>query len=1033
MTTFSIQDLNALFGFEFSERQLAAITSPLEPSVVMAGAGSGKTSVMAARIVWLVANGLVEPDQVLGLTFTNKAAGEFRARVRQSLSQLDIAPTLADAATITTYHAFAQQLLRDDGIRIGLEPEVQLLSDVRREQLALRVVRNPDIDIRRLKTFSKSIVSQMLELDDVLSDEAVEPETLRAFDTDLITRFTAAPTQQNIGKDMIDTALRRRELTALVEQFRATKIAVQAIDYADMVRLALRLVSERDDVVQRLRGQHAVVLLDEYQDTSVAQRMLMTTAFGDGHPVMAVGDALQAIYEWRGASAQNITLFPEHFPRRLANGELVDSRIFGLPTTQRFGERIAAVANDFTVDLRADLDGVEPLEAEPDCKYGVGSGVVAVHPDSASEFAWLAQQLLAERDHTPWEKMAVLLREMKHAGAIYEALTSVGIPAQIVGKQGLLEIPDIAELVAYLRVIHEPAANPSWVRILTGMRYRLGNRDLMHLGNRARAIATNANDRRADTWQEQLANASQGTDWVDLIALEDAIADPGHAPLSGEARERVATLRDEVRTLRRYAGLPLADLLRVITREIGLDIELAASDRAVDRGRRAAVEQFIELASNFESLEQSQSLSAFLQWLSDADQLDKSVQIQPALRRDAISIMTIHAAKGLQREVIALPAMYEGSFPSLQSDGTWPKSATSIPFKLLNVAVDPALLAFPADDAPRAKDFETFQDLCRPKNIAEETRLAYVAVTRAHRRIIASAARTYPGKATAEPSRYLVTIRDACEAGLGTVDLWADAGETENAVAKTASFPQQLEPAYAERLRAAIAELGTAPASTPALTDAEQAVVAAWDAAIEHHREERTLQRGAMHDVPLPVSLTTTQVQSLAAETEDFLLNIVRPMPKEPTYAAKRGSAFHTWVEGFFETTQLALDDEQFDPDEADLEELKEKFLASEWSKRKPDEQELPFTIGIGPHSIRGRIDAVYRDGDTYVVVDWKTNKQKNANTLQLAIYRAAVATRFGVPISAVRACFFYVVHGETVWADEDVDLAHVLAASVMQ
>lgn len=1032
MTTFSVQDLNALFGFEFSERQLAAVTSPLEPSVVMAGAGSGKTSVMAARIVWLVANGLVEPDQVLGLTFTNKAAGEFRARVRQTLSQLDIAPTLADAAMITTYHAFAQQLLRDDGIRIGLEPEVQLLSDVRREQLALRIVRNPQIDIRHLKAYSKGIVTQLLKLDDVLADEAVEPELLRAFDTDLIERFTGAPSQQNTGKDMIDTARRRRELTALVEQFRATKIAVQAIDYADMVRLALRLVSERADVVQRLRGQHGVVLLDEYQDTSVAQRMLMTTAFGDGHPVMAVGDALQAIYEWRGASAQNITLFPEHFPRRLSNGELVASKIYGLPTTQRFGERIAAVANDFTIDLRAGLDGVEPLDAEPDCKYGVGSGIVAVHPDSATEFAWLAQQLNAEREHTPWEKMAVLLREMKHAGAIYEALTSAGIPAQIVGKQGLLQIPDIAELVAYLRVIHEPAANPSWVRILTGMRYRLGIRDLTHLGQRARAIAANANDRRADTWQEQLANASQGTDWVDLIALEDAIVDPGSAPLSDAARERIVALRDEVRRLRRYAGLPLADLLRVIIRETGLDIELAASDRSVDRGRRAAVEQFIELASNFESLEQSQSLSAFLQWLSDADQLDKSVQIQPALRRDAVNIMTIHAAKGLQRDVIALPAMYEGSFPSLQSDGTWPKSATSIPFSLLHVGVDPALLSFPADDAPRAKDFEAFQDLCRPKNIAEETRLAYVAVTRAHRHVIASAARSYPGKTTAEPSRFLRTIRDACEAGLGIVDGWAEPGDIEAAITKTAPFPQRLEPAYAERLRAAIAEFEHPNSQVPTLTEAERTVVDGWDAAIEHHREERTLQRGAMHEVPLPVSLTTTQVQSLAADPDDFLLNIVRPMPKEPTFAAKRGSAFHTWVEGYFETTQLVLDDEQFDPDEADLEELKEKFLASEWSKRKPYEQELPFTIGIGPHSIRGRIDAVYREGDGYIVVDWKTNKQQNANTLQLAIYRAAVATRFGVPVSAVRACFFYVVHGETVWADEDVDLTQVLAASVM-
>lgn len=1031
--TYSIEQLNAVFGFAFSERQLAAITSPLEPSVVMAGAGSGKTSVMAARIVWLVANGAVEPDGVLGLTFTNKAAAEFRGRVRQALSQLELSPAAADAATITTYHAFAQQLLRDDGIRIGLEPDVQLLSDVRREQLALTVVRKPLTDIRRLKANSKSIVGQMLKLDDALADEAIEPAELRTFDTELIARFTGEK-QQKIGEEMIDAAMRRLELVALVEQFRATKIRVQAIDYADMVRLALRLVTERTDVVQRLRSQHQVVLLDEYQDTSVAQRMLMTAAFGDGHPVMAVGDALQAIYEWRGASAQNITLFPEHFPRRLSSGELVESNVYGLPSTRRFGERIAAVANALTTDLRRGLDGVEPIEAEPDCKYGPGSGVVALHPDGASEFAWLAEQLHREREHTSWDQMAVLLRESRHAGEIYETLTSSGIPAQIVGKQGLLEIPDIAELVAYLRVIHEPAANPSWVRILTGMRYRLGVRDLAALGQRARTIAASTNDRRADTWQEQLANAAQGTDWVDLIALEDAIVDPGNARISVAARERLVAVADEIRSLRRYAGLPLADLIRVLIREIGLDIEIAASDRAVDRGRRAAVEQFIELASNFESLEQSQSLSAFLQWLADADQLDKSSQVQPVLRRDAVSIMTIHAAKGLQREVIALPAMYEGSFPSLRSDGTWPKSATSIPFELLKVGVDPELLAFPDSDAPRAKDFDAFQDLCRPRNIAEETRLAYVAVTRAHRRVIASAARSYPGRPTVEPSRYLVTIRDACEAGFGTVEQWAEVGVAEDATAMQAPFPQRLDEGYAQRLRSVIDEF-RAPSSTDTdLDQSELMLVAAWDAAIEHHRTERTEQRGAVHDVPLPVSLTTTQVQSLHAEPTDFLLNIVRPMPKEPTFAAKRGSAFHTWVEEFFETKQLSLYDLERDDDEADLADLQARFMASEWAKRKPDAQELAFTIGIGAHSVRGRIDAVYRNsGGEFVVVDWKTNKRKTANPLQLAIYREAISRRFGVPLSSVRACFFYVVHGETVWADDDVDLEAVLAVSVAQ
>ena len=220
----TIDQLNALFGFEFSARQANAITAPLEPSVIMAGAGSGKTSVMTARIVWLVANELVEPHEVLGLTFTNKAAAEFRSRVRQALSALDLAPEQADAATITTYHAFAQQLLRDDGIRIGLEPEVQLLSDVRREQLARMVVRKPVIGIRALGAYSKSIVGQLLHLEDALAEEAVDPETLRAFDTRLIATLQGRD-QQKTGLEMIAAAQKRLELVALVEQFRDAKLS----------------------------------------------------------------------------------------------------------------------------------------------------------------------------------------------------------------------------------------------------------------------------------------------------------------------------------------------------------------------------------------------------------------------------------------------------------------------------------------------------------------------------------------------------------------------------------------------------------------------------------------------------------------------------------------------------------------------------------------------------------------------------------------------------------------------------------------
>ncbi len=1026
MSTFDEARLCQLMGIRFSERQLAAITAPLEPAVIMAGAGSGKTSVMTARIVWLVATGQVQAQKVLGLTFTNKAAGEFRGRVREALAQRELEVEFADAATVTTYHAFAQQLIVDDGIRIGIEPEVQLLSDVRREQLAMRVVRRPDTDIRALSHATTSVVRLLLALDGRLAEEAVEVPDVRAFDEHLLERM-AGHKQQLAGEAIMETARRRLELLDLVEQFRALKTREQCIDYADMMRLSLRLVREREDVASRLRRDFDVVLLDEYQDTSVAQRLLMQHAFGQGHPVTAVGDALQAIYEWRGAKAVNITQFPQHFPRSSGEGPR-DAAVFGLPTTQRFGPLIAELANDITAPLREHMAHVEPLESADAERNGPGEIEVALLADQTAEFAWIAERLKAAHAMTPWEDMAVLLREHRHAAAIYEALTAADIPAQIVGKRGLLAVPDVADVVAYLRVIHDPAANSSWVRILAGPRYRLGLRDLAHLGHRARAMASGAEHEPG--WQAALEQAALGSDVIDIIALGDAIADPGmDTPLSETARKRLLELRDEVRGLRRHAGESIGDLVRLVIQRIGLDVEVAASDRAVQRGRGAAIDAFLELTADFVSLEQSHALPAFLRWLDDGERMGQQAQIEQPLVTGAVAIMTIHAAKGLQRQVIALPALVDGSFPSNRTEQAWPTNADALPYATLHTDVEGELLSYPGD-LPRSKEASAFSDLLRPRKSAEETRLAYVAVTRAERRLIASAARSY-GRNPVDPSPFLLQIERAAVLRGGTVHAWVDAdapvAETE---APALMWPQSLEPEYHARLLEAAA--GAVPEVDLEPADAE--VIARWDAAINARTEERRAARAAVHDVPLPTALTATQVQRLLADRASFLADLVRPMPRQPAFAAKRGSAFHAWIERQFAgQLSLAIDEFERDDDDAALRALQDAFNASEWSRRTPLAVELPFVLGFGPHSVRGRIDAVYRDRDGLIVVDWKTNVRDSADPLQLAVYRLAAAAHFGVPLGSVRACFVYVAQGRTEWHAAETDVGALLTALVAE
>lgn len=346
------EQLKELLGIPFTPEQLACVTAPLAPQVIVAGAGSGKTTVMAARVVWLVGTGQVAPEQVLGLTFTNKAAGELAERVRKALVEAgvtDPGPADPDQAPgeprISTYHAFAGQLLKDHGLRVGLEPSARLLADATRYQLAARVLRGTPGPFPALTRPFADLVTDLLALDGELSEHLVPVERLRAYDTGLLHELDGVKLTNDALRKVPETARARLELLRLVEAYRAEKRARDLLDFGDQIALSATLACTRPEVGRMLREEFAVVLLDEYQDTSVAQRLLLSGLFGNaaplggsaddgrpgdapdgpgapagilgegaGHPVTAVGDPCQAIYGWRGASVANLDDFPEHFP-----------------------------------------------------------------------------------------------------------------------------------------------------------------------------------------------------------------------------------------------------------------------------------------------------------------------------------------------------------------------------------------------------------------------------------------------------------------------------------------------------------------------------------------------------------------------------------------------------------------------------------------------------------------------------------------------------------------------------------------------
>lgn len=1045
---FGPAELADLLDVPFSAEQLDAIRAPLEPSLVVAGAGSGKTTVMTARVVWLVATGQVQPEQVLGLTFTTKAAGELSSRVRRAVTRYSDRVSGASHEevgdpTIATYHAFAGRLLAEHGLRIGVEPGARLLTEAGSVQLAHRVVTRTSRDLSTLGYALTSIVEYVRSLDSELAEHCLEPEALREFDRDMIAEVDAEAKVSAAARDLRSTAVTRIELAHLVDELRAARATRDLVDFSDQMRFGARLAEECADVGVALREQFRVVLLDEYQDTSVAQRRLLTGLFGGGHPVTAVGDPLQAIYGWRGASVANIDGFPEHFAR--IDGSPAPVR--RLAENRRSGARILTAANDLAAPLRALHPQVAPL-VSPAGGAGGGAVRVALHATYAQEMAWIGDRVREQVDAgTAAGEIAVLARASSDFPALLRSFTDRGLAVEVVGLDGMLSMPEVAEVVAILDVLHDSTANPALIRLLTGPRWRIGVRDLALLGRRAGVLAGGHRHLEAAGVDEQLDAAVAGVDPADIVSLLDALDDPGELDFDPEAIRRFAALSAEIRSLRRGVGDPLPELVHRIIATTGLDIEMAASPELLLLHRAEGLASFVDLVAGFADAEGEASVGAFLAWLSMAARFDQVPELDRPPSPDAVQLMTVHRSKGLEWPVVVLPSLTAKVFPSGRGISRWTTSAPAVPYPARGDAESLPVLAGLA-----AKDHKAFVAECKIHDAHEELRLVYVAVTRAKRLVVASGSWWGPTQSRPRgPSAYLESLRDQCLAGAGAVDGWAapPADDEVNPVlgdVDDVAWPPQPDTDVRDRrvaaaigvrahdrldlddLRAEHATRGSDDVVAPlhGLGAADLEVVRGWDDDIALILDERRSERAAVRAVSLPTSLSASDLVRLAADPVLFTRRLARPVPSAPAPAARRGTRFHAWVESHFGLRPLLEPDDlpgaadaDVDSDD-DLESMRRSFLTSAYADRVPAEIEVGFTLVLGGRVVPGRIDAVFESTDTagavrYEVVDWKTNRQHDADPLQLAIYRIAYAERRGVPADRVDASFVYVRDGAVV------------------
>ncbi|MFJ9027964.1 UvrD-helicase domain-containing protein [Streptomyces sp. NPDC102274] len=781
------EQLKELLGIPFTPEQTACITAPPAPQVIVAGAGSGKTTVMAARVVWLVGSGQVAPEQVLGLTFTNKAAGELAERVRKALVRAGVTdPDAIDPEhppgepSISTYHAFAGRLLTDHGLRIGLEPTARLLADATRFQLAARVLRDAPGPYPALTKTLPALVSDLLALDAELAEHLVGPARLGAYDTDLLRTLEGARLSNAELRKVPETAVARGELLELVGRYRAAKSARELLDFGDQIALSAQLATTRPEVGALLRDEFRVVLLDEYQDTSVAQRLLLSGLFGGGtgHAVTAVGDPCQAIYGWRGASVANLDDFPAHFP--YADGR--PAARFSLSENRRSGGRLLDLANGLAEPLRAMHEGVEALRPAPGAERdgGVRCALLRTH---AEEIDWLADSIahLVRTGKEPAE-IAVLCRTAGDFPEIQGALVARDVPVEVVGLSGLLHLPEVADLVAMCEVLQDPGANASLVRLLTGPRWRIGPRDLALLGRRARLLVHRGTGADGDDDPDaRLAAAVEGTDPAEVISLADALdtflesagAPEDGLPFSAAARVRFARLATELRELRRSLADPLMDVLHRVLATTGLEVELSASPHALAARRRETLGNFLDIAASFAALDGEAGLLAFLAFLRTAAQYEKGLDNALPGGENTVKVLTAHKSKGLEWDVVAVPGLVAGQFPNGKARESWTSQPKVLPHALRGDA--PTLPEITSWDA---KGLKSFKEAMKTHQHTEELRLGYVTFTRPRSLLLGSGHWWGPTqKRPRGPSDFLHALYDHCAAGFGEIEAWADEPE----------------------------------------------------------------------------------------------------------------------------------------------------------------------------------------------------------------------------------------------------------------
>ncbi|MDR5695234.1 MAG: ATP-dependent DNA helicase [Armatimonadota bacterium] len=893
---------------DLNEEQRRAVTHGEGPLLIVAGAGTGKTTVITRRIAYLIATKRARPREILALTFTDKAAAEMEERV-----DLLVPYGYADV-WISTFHAFGDRILRENALEIGLNPDFRILSKAEQIIFFREHLFDFPLDYYRPLGDPTKYVEAMITLFSRAKDEDVSPEEYLTYAEKLLAE--ADPTDP----EAVQEARRQLEIARTYQRYQELLAKEGLVDFGDLITLTLKLFRERPHVLRRYQEQFKYILVDEFQDTNYAQFQLTKLLASRHENITVVGDDDQSIYKFRGAAISNILNFMDTYPHAT---QIVLTRNY------RSSQLILDAA--YRLIRYNDPDRLEvknQLDKRLFAVHMEGQPVRHLHFDSLSSEADAVASIIAEKVEKGayrYKDFAILVRSNNDADPFLRSLNMRGIPFHFSGGQGLYQREEIRLVMAFLRSLTNPYDNLSL--------YHLGSSPLYQIdpGDLARCLAVaNRKNRSLEHIFDQLHAYEE---------LEE---------VSPESRAAIAKLVEDLKEMRSFAQHHVTGrvLYEYLVNRTGYIRRLVASGNVEDEIKVANLAKFFDIVAKVAQLLRYDNVHAFVEYMDKLIEAgdDPTAAELSGPDLDAVHVMTVHKAKGLEFPVVFLVSCVSDRFPTRNRN-----EGLSLPDPLIK-------------DILPSGDF----------HLQEERRLFYVGMTRAQKELYLTSARDYGGVRPRKVSQFVLEAMD-----MPKVDPEVAKASAVEAIERHA--PPVVESLMGQPL----------PEDSPLILSFRQ---------IDDY-DTCPLKYKYIHILRVPVMRDHRVVYGAALHEAVREYNR-RKARNQPMNLEELISYFErVWTnEGFVSREH---EDYRF---EEGRQVLRQFFLFEEGSGVTPTLVEMPFSFQLGKTRVKGRWDRVDVHGDEVVIVDFKTSdvrdtKEANRRTresLQLAIYALAYKEVYG-------------------------------------